>query len=109
MNFLSKENPDRWHQLAWWLCVVVLPWSATASNVSLILLTILWIADGDFKIKSQRLKAATWTFPFLLYYVVLLIGMLYTLDVSRGLAMLDKKIILLAFPILVATGRALSI
>lgn len=109
MNFLSKENPDRWHQLAWWLCVVVLPWSATASNVSLILLTILWIADGDFKIKWQRLKAATWTFPFLLYYVVLLIGMLYTLDVSRGLAMLDKKIILLAFPILVATGRALSI
>ena len=108
MNFLAKENIDRWHQLAWWLCVITLPWHATANNISLILLTTLWIADGDFKLKWQRLKAAKWTLPFLLYYLILLIGMLYTDDVSRGLVMLDKKIIFLAFPIIVATDRALS-
>ena len=108
MNFLTKENPDRWHQLAWWLCVVTLPWHAWANNISLIFLTILWFADDDFKLKWQRLKAAKWTLPFLLYYLVLLIGMLYTHDVSRGLVMLDKKIIFIAFPIIIATGRVLS-
>jgi O-antigen ligase len=107
MNFLAKENPDRWHQLTWWLCVATLPWPPIAINISLFLLTILWIADGDFKMKWQRLKDAKWTLPFLIYYMVLLIGMLYTLDASRGLAMLDKKIIFLAFPILIATGRVL--
>jgi O-antigen ligase len=109
MNFLTKENPDRWHQLAWWLCVVTLPWNAAATNISLIFLTILWISDGDFKMKWQRLKAAKWTWPFLLYYTILLIGMLYTLDVRRGMVMLDKKIIFFAFPILFATGRSISI
>src|SRR6185369_6753901 len=108
MNFLSRENPDRWHQLAWWLCVVTLPWHATATNICLILLTILWFADGDFKMKWQRLKAATWTLPFFFYYLILLIGMVYTLDVNRGLVMLDKKIIFLAFPILITTGRVLN-
>lgn len=107
MNFLSKENPDRWHQLAWWLCVITLPWPPIAINICLFLLTILWIADGDFKMKWQRLKEAKWTIPFILYYTILLIGMLYTIDVSRGLVMLDKKIIFLAFPILFASGRVL--
>jgi len=108
MNFITKENPDRWHQLAWWLCVVTLPWPVIANNISLIFLTILWLADGDFKLKWQRLKAAKWTLPFLLYYLILLIGMLYTDDVSRGLVMLDKKIIFLAFPIIISTDRVLS-
>jgi O-antigen ligase len=108
MNFLTKENPDRWHQLAWWLCVVTLPWHAWANNISLILLTILWLADGDFKLKWQRLKAAKWILPFLLYYLILLIGMFYTPDVDRGLVMLDKKIIFLAFPIIIASGRILN-
>jgi len=108
MNFLTKENPDRWHQLAWWLCVITLPWPAVTNNISLIFLTILWLADGDFKLKWQRWKAAKWTLPFLLYYLILLIGMLYTDDVSRGLVMLDKKIIFLAFPIIIATGRTLT-
>lgn len=109
MNFLTKENPDRWHQLVWWLCVVTLPWPPIAINISLSLLTILWIADGDFKMKWQRLKASKWTLPFLIYYLILLIGMLYTHDIRRGLAMLDKKVIFLAFPILFATGRTLNI
>jgi len=108
MNFLAKENPDRWHQLAWWLCVITLPLPPVVININLILLTILWLADGNFRMKWQRLKEAKWTWPFLIYYLILLIGMLHTTDVNRGFAMLDKKIIFLAFPVLFATGRVMN-
>jgi len=68
MNLLTQERAARWHRIAWWLCFVTLPWLDMANNQCLILLLLLWIIDGNFSAKWQRLKTATWTFPFLIYY-----------------------------------------
>src|SRR5437870_397640 len=100
MSFLSKENVYRLYRVAWWLCVVTLPWIDVANNASLILLTLLWLADGDFKIKWQRLKSSSWAWPFLFYYLLLLIGMVYTQDTDNGLFTLDKKISFFVLPLL---------
>ena len=108
MNLLSKERLVRGHRIAWWLCIVSLPWLDMANNQCLILLLLLWIIEGDFLLKWQKIKAATWTYPFLVYYLLLVIGMIYTRDVDNGLFTLDKKVTFLGLPIVVATGLKLD-
>jgi len=41
--------------------------------------------------------------PFLIYYLLLVIGMLYTNDAENGLFTLNKKIVYVIFPIVAAT------
>ncbi len=108
MISLVNKNIDRWQPIAWWLCVITLPWLDKLNNASLILLTILWAVEGDFKLKWQRLKAATWAWPFLLYYLLLVAGMLFTEDRSNGFFTLEKKITFFVLPMIVATGRLLD-
>jgi len=107
MNFLAKKNPDRWYQLAWWLCVVTLPWIDMANNISLISLTLLWIGEGNFVIKWQRVKSSPWIWPFLIYYSILVVGLFYTTDFDNGLFTLDKKISFLILPLIMSTGKPL--
>jgi O-antigen ligase len=108
MNLLTQESAARWHRIAWWLCVVTLPWLDMANNQCLILLLLLWIIEGKFSAKWQKLKAASWTFPFLIYYFLLLVGIFYTQDVDNGLFTLDKKVTFLGLPLVVATGLPLD-
>src|SRR5882724_3308961 len=108
MNYFSKENPDRWFNLAWWLCVVTLPWLDMLNNICLIFLTLVWLADGGIVKKWNQLKASTWVRPFFLYYLVIIIGIIYTTDVDNGLFTLDKKITFILLPLVAATGRPLS-
>jgi O-antigen ligase len=108
MRFLSKENPDRWHQLAWWFCVITLPWYDMATNFSLILLGILSLADPELKKRFLRIKSVKWAWPFFIYYAMLLIGMFYTPDVDNGLFTLDKKITFVALPMIAIVGRELN-
>jgi len=58
MTFLANEKIDRLRQLAWWLCVITLPWTDMANNICLIFLVLIWIMEGKFKIKWGRLKRA---------------------------------------------------
>ncbi len=108
MNFLSRENPDRWHQLAWWLCVITLPWLEIANSISLILLVVVSGSGGGLKERLLRIKSAKWAWPFFIYYVLLLIGMAYTPDVDNGLFTLDKKITFLGLPLVAIVGRELN-
>ena len=108
MNFLSKENPDRWHQLAWWLCVITLPWLDMANNVCLIILGLLSLADPQLKERLLRIKSARWAWAFFVYYILLIIGMAYTPDVDTGLFTLDKKITFVALPLIAILGRELN-
>ncbi len=84
MKFISERNVGRWYKMAWWLCVVTLPWIDKASNISLIFLTLLWIAEGNFLVKWQKLKLSPWAWPFLIYYSLLVVGLTYTQDLDNG-------------------------
>ncbi len=105
MIWQTKGKCENWHRIAWWLCVVTLPWADQVNTACLVLLTIVWIAEGDFKLKWQRLKAATWSWPFLFYYFLLMAGILYTQDAENGFFMLEKKITIFMLPVIAATGR----
>jgi O-antigen ligase len=108
MSFLAKENITRWHRVAWCLCAVTLPWVDMANNTCLVILFIVWIAEGNFKVKWQNLKSSRWIWPFVAYYLVLVIGMMYTPAVGNGLFTLNKKITFLILPIMAATSTVLD-
>ena len=108
MNFLSKENPDRWRQLAWWLCVITLPWLDTANNICLILLFILSLIGPGLKERLFRIKSNRWAWPFFGYYIFLVLGIIYTSDVDSGLFTLDKKITFVALPLIAIVGGELN-
>lgn len=105
---LFNRNRDRWYQTVWWFCMITLPWIDMANNVGLILLVLLWIADGNFRLKWLRLKTSGWVGPFLFYYLLLVIGMVYTSDFDNGLFILDRKITFFILPVIAATGRELD-
>lgn len=108
MNFLSKENPERWHQLAWWLCVITLPWIDMANNISLILLFLISSAGGNLKQRLLQIKTAKWAWPFFIYYALLIVGMTYTADIDNGLFTLDKKITFAVLPLIAIVGKELN-
>src|SRR5882672_6863477 len=107
MSLFNKEGIGRWYKVAWWLCVITLPWVDMANNISLIFLAIVWIADGNFVAKWQKLKSTRWIWPFLIYYGALVIGVCYTKDLENGLFTLDKKISFFILPVIMSTGRPL--
>ncbi len=100
---MTKAKVGRWHQLAWWLCVITLPWNGIANNICLILLVLIWIIEGDFNYKWRKLKEASWSWPFLGYYLLLVVGMIYTNDAENGLFALNKKIVFFILPIVAAS------
>src|SRR5579872_2580933 len=108
MSFLAKENITRWQQLSWCLCAVTLPWVDMANNACLVILFIVWLVEGNFKVKWQYLKSSRWIWPLVAYYLVLVIGMMYTPAVGNGLFTLNKKITFLILPIMAATGTVLD-
>lgn len=108
MNFFTKQNPDRWYQLLWFLCVVTLPFTDTYNNASIILLAVYWLIDKSIFKNAKQLRTEKWAWPFFAYYVWLAIGLLYTSDIDNGWVNLDKKSSFFALPMIAVTGRSLS-
>jgi len=56
----------------------------------------------------KELKSTRWVRPFFLYYLVLIIGMIYTTEIDNGIFTLDKKITYVLLPLIAVTGRPLD-
>jgi hypothetical protein len=108
MIFFTRLNPDRWYQLLWLLCVVTLPLPDTFNNASIILVALYWLIDKSLFKNIEQIKTAKWAWPFFGYFIWLIIGLIYTLDIDNGWFTLNKKISFFALPMIAVTGRSLS-
>ncbi|GHN00388.1 hypothetical protein WSM22_18770 [Cytophagales bacterium WSM2-2] len=108
MSYFSKENPDRWYHLGWWLCAVTLPWPDMLNNICLGFLTLTWISSKGLLYRLERIRTTRWILPFAVYSAVLIIGMAYTSDVSYGFFTLGKKATFLLLPLIALTGRPVT-
>lgn len=90
---------------AWWLCVVTLPWYILPNSISIVLLFVVWLAEGNFHEKWNRLKRNAWVWPFVIFFLVHVVGLFYSEDVESGRLELEKKLSLVALPLIAATGR----
>lgn len=89
---------------AWWLCVVTLPWYILPNSISIVLLFAVWLAEGKFHEKWNRLKRNGWVWPFVIFFLLHVVGLFYSEDVESGRFELEKKLSLVAVPLLAATG-----
>ncbi|MGC4022306.1 MAG: O-antigen ligase family protein [Cyclobacteriaceae bacterium] len=98
----------KWWKLAWWLCIVTLPWLDVINNASIIILAVLWFSEGGFVKRFREIQNNKWAWPLFLYYLVLLVGAFYTRDFNNALFTFDKKISFVVLPLLAITGLPLD-
>jgi hypothetical protein len=108
MISLSKQNPLRWYELAWWLCVITLPLPDTYNNAAIILLGLVWLADNRLWKEPDLILKNWWAWPFFFYFLWLGFGILYSPDKANGFFTWEKKISYWALPMIAITGKTLS-
>lgn len=89
------------------LCLVAisLPFSPRLNSISIVLLTLFWIAEGSFREKLNRLNQDKLILLFVIFYVWFAIGMFYTENSSVGEFNLEKKLSLLILPLVIGTSH----
>ncbi len=99
---------DTLYPIAWWLCVVTLPWTIRLNSICIILLVLVWLAEGEWSTKWQRLKNASWTVPFVVFFCIHLLGLLHSQNLAAGLSEIEKKLTFVVLPLIAASGKPLN-
>lgn len=84
-----------------------MPLQMLANSISIILLVIVWLVEGNFKRKLQILKNNKLIFIFLSFYFIHVFGMFYTKNSEEGWFILQRKLSLLALPLTIGTAQPL--
>ena len=105
---MNKSHYNTIYLSSWWLCIVTLPWTIPFNSFSLVALAVVCLAEGNFITKWERLKNNTWAWSFLFFFVVHILGLLYTQDSPAGLFEIEKKLGFLAIPLVAASGPLFS-
>lgn len=77
-----------------------LPISIFVTDVLVFALALLWLVDGNFSVKWQKIKGSKWMLSLVVLFAVYLLGMLWGTNHSNGSWILQKSAILLLLPIL---------
>ena len=105
---MKSVRYDTIYHIAWWLCVVTLPWTIRVNSICIILLSVVWLVEGNWNAKWQRVKEAFWIIPFFVFFSIHLLGLLYTNDLHAGLSEIEKKLTFVALPLMAASGKPLD-
>lgn len=85
MNFTRKEFHLQVFYLGLCLLVISLPTSRFMITVSLILLAVNWLAEGNYREKFIKIKSNKPVLAFSGIYLVHLVGLLWTIDIVFAL------------------------
>jgi O-antigen ligase len=81
------------------MAVVLLPYSITFCHFFVLLFIITSVMEGEFKTKISTLLANPVALLFVLFFILHLIGILYSADQKNAWFNVDKKTFLFALPI----------
>lgn len=91
------------------LVVVSLPFSIFLLSVAQIILTLNWIAEGNFHKKWEIAKHRPSLWIIVLFYLVHLLWMLNTSDLDWGMHDLKIKLPMLIIPLVIGTSEVIPI
>jgi hypothetical protein len=89
------------------LIAVSLPFSVFTLSIAQIILVVNWISEGKFEEKWLQLKQKPAVWIISLFYLVHLLGMVYTSDFSWGFHDLRIKLPMLVLPVIIGTSTPL--
>src|SRR5688572_2891178 len=81
------------------LIACTLPFTVKINSVFIIILCLNWIIEGDLKNKLKLFFRQKTALYFLAFYVLHLLGMLYTSETANGAFELEKKLSLVILPL----------
>ena len=88
--------------------VACMPLSKWITSLFQFLLIIHWIVRGDYLKKWERLKSRPAIWVLCLFFIIPLLGMIYSSDWDYGLHDLKIKLPLLALPLLIGTSEIIN-
>lgn len=107
--FSNKEDALRKLFLFFSISVVVtLPFSVPLNGLSMILLSAVWILEGNWKNKYKRLLRNKIALLFIVFFLLHVIGLVYTENVAQGFSELEKRVAFVIFPIVLSTTKYLD-
>ena len=86
-------------------CMVCSTW---ASNLVWVLMGANWVLEGRWKEKWQMARASRLLQAYLVFYLLLMVGMLWTENTAAGWSLLQVKLPLLVVPLVMLTTKPLS-
>ncbi len=105
---MNRINYDTAYKFAWLMCIITLPLPTPVTSFFNLVLIAVWMVDLNYKQKWRRLTKAKWIIPFLLFFILHLIGITYSEHVNTGFFEIEKKLAFLSIPIIIASGRPLT-
>jgi len=90
------------------LVVVTLPYSVRLNSYSIILLSLNWLLEGNWKNRWKLLTHNKYALLFGCFYLIHVFALLYTKNIHQGLFELEKKIGFIIFPVIFATSTYLT-
>ncbi len=103
---MSKLSYNKIYFLSWLVCIITLPWTIQSNSAAVILLVVVSLAEGNYVKKWQRLKDGRWIMPFLIFFLLHVLALLYSQNMSAALFEVEKKLAFLVLPLVAATGPA---
>lgn len=95
-------------RISFWLMMVLafcLPLSTSAVSVAAILLLVCWLIEGQFAAKAREVINNPICIAVLVYFLVMVVGLLWTESLSDGLEVIRKRWKILILPIFLTTVR----
>jgi O-antigen ligase len=88
--------------------VITLPWSTLLCHMALGLFLVSWVMEGQWKQKSDIMLAHPLIWPYCIFILLHILGVLYSDDTANGWFNVEKKLFFFALPVALATTLALN-
>ncbi|MCW3084112.1 MAG: hypothetical protein JWP12_1478 [Bacteroidetes bacterium] len=99
---IKKQFHIKAHQYLLLLIAFCLPFARLVA-IFIALLLLNWLLEGDFKNKLHTIFKNKFALLFLAFYVLHLVGLLYTQNMEAGLFDIQVKLSLLIFPLILGS------
>lgn len=90
------------------LVAATLPFSILLNNIAIGCVVLTWLISGNYKAKLQKALKNNLFLLFVSVFVVQVVGLLYTSEVSEGLGKIERKAALFILPLILLSANKLS-
>ena len=109
MNFSKPIVHEAIHVFALAIAIMALPFSVPVCHAGLLLLGANWLIEAEWKRKWSDFKNQSLLWPFILFFVLHVTGLIYSEDIKNGLFNTEKKIFFFLLPVIMATIKIRSV
>ena len=98
---LERFDLEKTYQYLLIVLAFLMPLTVSGANTIVVIIVFLWLFSGDYKSKYNHIKNSKLMIASIVFYLLHVIGMLWTEDLEWGFHILHKMwYFLLLFPVL---------